>query len=498
MKPKNRATHLVILQRISKGILWLEVRKENESLAILSAGLESSVESESEDQAAGSNEDALRAALSAIHPKLKLGWMTRHEVVVIVPSHRLTARFLDTPPVEENSLDDLVAFEVSEALQVPIGDIAWDMIISSRRGDDPKKKVLWIAARKGYVDNLVGAWPEDRLSPTQITPDFWSYYEFLLAADDSLADDALLAEPAMIVSREGDRASITIADRAAIYLTRSVPLKRPPRTGDDLEGVDAEEYALSLEIERTLFYAADRSTPAGPKSLICCGFDEWKMDRMQMVSSGNGLKLHQLTKNDLLTFFSKAPEDLLSDHLSLLCIAYCQLKLDQIGPNLVEIEEEKVDWKSFIPEAALPSTKFMTIGGGLLAVFLALWIGRSLWFNSAISTRLSRSDDLIKLANQLQKEETGLRQLARTNIDYAGLFMFMAKTLPEGVFVKNLSIDVKASVELTLTGGNNQQAVELLKKLNESSYFRDVVVDRSVVEKEGFAIYLKGKLKFSK
>jgi hypothetical protein len=493
MKPKNRATHLVLLQRISKGILWLEVRRENESLVILSAGLEPSGESESDDQAAGPNVVALRAALGAINPKLKLGWMTRHEVVVIVPSHRLTARFLDTPPVEEDSLDDLVAFEVSEALQVPIGDIAWDMIISSRHGDDPKKKLLWIAARKGYVDNLVGAWPEDRLAPTQVTPDFWSYYEFLLGADDSL-----LAEPAMIVSREGDRASITIADRASIYLTRSVPLKRPPRTGDDLEGADAEEYALSLEIERTLFYAADRSTPAGPKSLICCGFEDWKMDRMQMVSSGNGLKLQLLTKNDLLTFFSKAPEDVLSDHLSLLCIAYCQLKLDRIGPNLLEVEEEKVDWKSFIPEAALPSTKFMAIGGGLLAFFLVLWIGRSVWFDSAISARLSRGDELIKLANQLQKEEVGLRQLARTNIDYAGLFLFMAKTLPEGIFVKNLNIDAKTNVELTLTGGNNQQAVDLLTKLNESPYFRDMVVDRSVVEKEGFAIYLKGKLKFSR
>ncbi len=489
MKPKTRATHLVLLQRLPKGLLWLNTRLENNTLVVLGAGFEPLGELSAEEGAPVSVPTQLRNALLAIHAHLKLGWMARYEVIAIAPSDRLTTRFLDTPPIETDTLSDLVAFEVSEALQVSIDDIAWDMLISSEHGDEPKKKLLWIAARKEYIHNLMSEWPEDRLSPTQLTPDFWGYYEYLLGTDATC-----LHAPSLLVSREGERATITIADRGSVYLTRSVPLKRAGRSLDELEGSGAEEYALSMEIERTLYYAADRSTPSRPSSMIVCGFEDWKLDRLRMVADGNGLHFAQLKKDDLLSAFASYPASVLPEHLSMLSIAYCQLRRNIIGPNLLDTVEESLDWRSFIPDAALPSKKFISIGGALLALFLVLAIGKSFWFNQAIETRLSRGQDLIKLSNRLQREEIALRQLARTNVDFAEMFLFLAKTLPDGIMVKNLSIDAKSSVALVFTGGNNQQAVDLLKKLNESSFFRDIQLDRSVVEKDGFTIYMNGKL----
>ncbi|MGC9329175.1 MAG: hypothetical protein ACP5I1_16195, partial [Candidatus Hinthialibacter sp.] len=434
------------MQRLSEGVLWLETRREEESLVILAAGLEPYAPKE-DDQEPPSKAEALKAALHAINGKIRLGWRVRHEVIVIAPSHRLTARFIDTPPVEDDTLNDLTAFEVSEALQVPIEKIAWDMHISSQHGESEKKKLLWIAARKEYIDNLLHAWPEDRLSPTQLTPDFWAYYEFLL---ENGAEQ--LEQPALLISREEDRASITIADRQAIYLTRSVPLNRPLRGAGSMQGVEAEEYALAMEIERTLYYAADKSVYAAPTSMICCGFEDWKLDQIRRAAEDNDLQLAHLTLNDVRNYFVEQTEgegvkDIRPNHLSMLCIAYCQLALGVIGPNLLEIEEEPVNWKSFIPEAALPSRKFMMIGGGLAAMFLLLMIGKSLWFNSAVAARLNRGEDLIQLANRLQKEETALHQLTRTNVDYGEMFLFLAEKLPEGILVKNFSVDVKNGVE---------------------------------------------------
>ncbi|MBN2327525.1 MAG: PilN domain-containing protein [Candidatus Omnitrophica bacterium] len=497
MKPKNRATHLVLLQRLSDGVLWLETKRENDSPTILSAGLEPYA-AKADDQEPPTKAEALKAALHAINGKLRLGWMARHEVIVAAPSHRLTARFIDTPPVEADTLADLTAFEVSEALQVPIEKIAWDMHISSKHGEEAKKKLLWIAARKEYIDNLLHAWPEDRLSPTQLTPDFWAYYEFLLGNDAER-----LERPALLIAREEDRASITIADREAIYLTRSVPLNRPMRGVGDLEGAEAEEYALAMEIERTLYYAADKSVYAAPASMICCGFEDWNMDQIRRAAEGNRLQLAHLTLNDVRSKFvdhaeEREGKDIRPDHLPMLCIAYCQLELGVIGPNLLEIGEEPVNWKSFIPEAALPSRKFMMIGGGLAALFLLLAIGKSFWFNSAVAARLNRGEDLIKLANRLQKEEIALRQLTRTNVDYAQMFLFLAEKLPEGILVKNFSVDVKNGVELSLTGGNNKQAMDLQQTLNDSPYFREMVLERSVVEKEGFTIYFSGQMQASR
>lgn len=493
MKPKSRTMHLVLLQRIPQGLLWLESRKENEALRILGAGLEPLDDLESDESRGEPESDAFKNALKAIHAQLKRGWITHRNIVVITPSHRLTTRYLDTPPVEEETLGDLVGFEVSEALQVPLHDIAWDMLLSSHHGEKASRKLLWIASRRDYIDSLLNEWPDDLLQPTQLTPDFWGYYEYLLATDPGR-----LQEPALLVSREGDRATITIADRTAVYLTRSVPLKRPARLNDELVGTEAEEYALAMEIERTLYYAADRSTPNGPKSMICCGLEDWKMERLQMVADGNALILSRLTLDKVRSSFSLFPDSIRVEHLPLLCIAFCHLQLGITGPNLLEIEEEPVDWRSFIPEAALPSRKFLSIGGGLLVLFLALWIGKTAWFNHAVATRIDRGEGLIQLSNRLQREETALRQLTRTSVNYGEMFLFLAETLPEGILVKNFGVDAQTGIELSFTGGNNQQAVDLQKKLNEGPYFRDLVLERSVVEKEGFTIYMKGKMKPSR
>ncbi len=493
MKPEKRAMHLILLQPASTGIYWLEVLRENDSLNILGAGFEPIVNNEDAEQPLKQDSSALQTALQAINRKLKLGWMTKHEVIVIAPSHRLTARFLEAPAAEGETLSDLVSFEVSEALHVPIEDISWDMLISSGREAEEKTQLLWVAARKEYIDELLHSWPEDRLAPTQVTPDFWGYYEYILGADPSFLD-----EPSMIITQEDGRASITIADRKAIYLTRSVPLKRHIPASQKLDEAGAEEYSLAQEIERTLYYAADRFARGSIKGMLCCGFEDWSFDRIKTVAHNNGLELSQVTKSHILKYFSGKHDDIIGGHLSLLCIAYCSLNRDIAGPNLLEDAAQNVNWKNFLPEAALPSKKFTTMACSLAGIFLVLWIGKGIWFSHAVEARLDKGEDLIKLSNKLQLEEVGLRQMLSANVNFAELFLFLAETLPEGIMIKNINLDFKSGVEIALKGGNNQRAVDLQQKLNDSPFFRDIVLDRSVVEKEGFIIYLRGKLQPSR
>ena len=495
MKPEKQATHLILLQPASTGIYWLEINRDNESLNILGAGFESMVDTDEDDKDESSKQDssALQTALQAINHKLKLGWMTKHEVIVIARSHRLTARFLEAPAAEEETLNDLVSFEVSEALHVPLEDISWDMLISSGHETGAQTQLLWVAARKEYVDELLHSWPEDRLAPTQVTPDFWGYYEYILGADPAFLD-----EPSMIITQEDGRASITIADRKAIYLTRSVPLKRPVPASEKLDEAGAEEYSLALEIERTLYYAADRFARGSIKGMLCCGFEDWSFDRIKTVANNNGLELSQVTKSHILESFSGKKDDITSAHLSLLCIAYCSLNREIAGPNLLEDVAQNVDWKSFLPEAALPSKKFTKMACSLAGIFLLLWIGKGIWFSHAVEARLEEGKDLLKLSSQLQKEEVGLRQMTSANVNYAELFLFLAETLPENILIKNINLDIKSGVEIALKGGNNQGAVDLQKKLNDSPFFRDILLDRSVIEKEGFTIYLRGKLQPSR
>lgn len=150
-----------------------------------------------------------------------------------------------------------------------------------------------------------------------------------------------------------------------------------------------------------------------------------------------------------------------------------------------------------MPEAALPSRKFMTTAGGLLAVFLLMWAGKGMWYRQAVAERLERGEDLIQLATRLQREEQGLRQLGRIHVNYADLFLFLAETLPKEILVKTINIDAKTGVDLVLLGGNNQNAVEIQQKINESPYFKDMVVERAAFESDKPVIYMKGKLRIA-
>jgi len=384
----------------------------------------------------------------------------------------------------------LVAFEVSEALQVPIDEIAWDMLISSRHGESAEKHLLWVATRKEYVDSILAEWPPQALMPTQVTADFWAIYECLLGLDESG-----FQEPCVIVSQEGDRATLTVANRRAIYFTRSVMLTRPQLPAKE-SSESAKENLLASEIERTLTYVADRFPQGSIRNMILCGFDNWEMQRISQTAESNGLAVTRLGVGEILALFQPAETiEISPDHLAMLCMAYCRLGRDIKGLNLLGEREAPVSWQSLVPEAAIPSREFMVMSGALATLIVAIWIGSHLWFNHAVTSRLKEGQDLLKLAERLQREETALREMTRNHVSFADLFLYLAEMLPAEVLVKSISLDMKTGVDLVLVGGNHQKILEIMDKLNTSPYFRELAESRAVNEKDGFTVYVKGKLK---
>ncbi|RJP19731.1 MAG: hypothetical protein C4527_26320 [Candidatus Omnitrophota bacterium] len=378
-------------------------------------------------------------------------------------------------------------------MQVPAENVAWDMHLSSEHGSEMEKHLLWVATRKEYVDSLLEEWPENTLNPTQITPDFWALYEFVLGIHKEIFEN-----PCIMVSLEGDRANLTLATQKSIYLTRSVALDRPHTAGTDTSDSSlARERILSLEIERTLSYVADRFPRGSIRNMLLCGFENWDLSLIQTIADRNDLAVQTIGLNDATTLFTINPDvSLLPEHFPILCMAYCRLERHLNGPNLLGEEEEAAGWQHLVPDAALPSKKFMTMAGGLVGFTVLLWIAGTLWYGHARAVRLEEGKELIKIAEKLRREEAGLREMSRTDVNYAELFVYLSSTLPNEIIVKSINLDIKTGVDMVLVGGNYRLTQEIVEKLNSGNFLRDVVEDRAVNEKEGFTVYLKGKLKF--
>lgn len=490
LKPSNR---LILLQNLSDRLVWLEVKKDTDKLRIIGGGVEPFFTLEDGDEIqlpADTPLDRLKTAIEAVYQRTHAGWLTQQEVIYVVPSHRLTARFLETPPTSEDNIRDLVAFEVSEALQVPIEGIAWDMILSSDHGNSEEKHLLWIATRREYIEGVIGAWPDNTLVPTQLTADFWAYYEFLLHIGPHN-----LQEPTILITQEGNRATISVANRRSIYFTRSVTLARTVLISEEANPESLKERQLAMEIQRTLAYVSDRFPAGTLKEMIVCGFENWDQSQLEGIADQYNCTVTRLTLEDVNDFLSGDLSHLQPEHLSLICMAYCHIQQMIAGPSLLEEKEEKTDWQSLIPHAVLPSNKFILTAGSLFAALAVIVLFQYLWYSHAVSSRMQQGNTLLKLADRLKSEETGLRACIQTNVNYADLFLFLAETLPEGVLVKTISIDLKNGVDLVLVGGNHQMVTDVIDKFNGSPYFREFTETRAVNEQEGFTVYLRGKLK---
>lgn len=468
--------HLILFQRLDDRLVWLEAARDGQTVQLLGAG--------AQPFDADGEPLTLQQAIERITRQLHAGIWVRYEAILAAPSHRLTARTIEAPPADDENIRDLVAFEVSEALQVPVEDIAWDYWISSKQ-DSASQKLLWIAARKNILKDWAADWPSNRIPISQITPSIWAFYEYALQSEAKL-----LRQPAILVMQEGDRAEIAAADSQAVYYTRTVNLSTPGGAPDD-----TLSQRLAMEIERTLAYASERMFKGEVRALIIAGFNELPSQEIEALAAQHGLALYQLSAGDLASEFECKSAQPDSSHLPLLAIAYARLYAGLAGVNLLDDKEENV-WGARLWEAAQPSRVFIRYAGAMAATVLVLWIVSALWFNNAVDARLSEGKSLLQLATHLQNEETGLRAMAQRRLPMADVLLFLSETMPKDnkILVKNISFDDKDGVVMSLVGGSNQDVLQIIKAMNESKYFRDVVSDRAVMEKEGIVIYLTGKL----
>ena len=482
MRHKSKTRHCVVLERQADRLLWLEARQENERFMVMGGGTAVLPEEES-----GAPLSPFQQAVQAINKKLHVSIFTGYETILVAPSHRLTARFLETPPTEEETIRDLVSFEVSEALQVPIREIAWDYHLSSHHGESLQKELLWAAARKETIKSMLADWDGQSLRPSRISPTFWSVYEFLVHANASL-----LAEPAVIVTQEEEHATILIANSKAIYFVRSVSRQSHGATA----GVESAESILANEIHKTLQYISDRFPSGSIRKMILCGFEKSNQEPFVELAKVNGFDLLQVGTSDAKGMATLTTEcELKSEHFPLLCLAYCHIQHELEGINLLDRKEAPGLWKLIVPDHTIPPRHVLYKMGALAGVILCLWIGQAIWLHHAIAVRLDTGQNLLKLAEYLQKEEIGLQQLAKTHVDYAELFLFLAETMPREVLVKTINLDARTGVDLVLVGGNRQMTQTIVEQLNSSKFFRDFVENRAATESDGFTVYLKGKLR---
>ncbi len=470
--------HTIILRLLPDRLLWLEAKHENGEARILSGGTNFFKEEEGQ-----SIEEQRKTALRELKSEIDINWFAGCEIILAPPSNIYTARYSKIPPADENTLREATAFEVAETLQIPIEDIAWGYHKSSTQDDSKDIHLIWAAARKQSVSTLLSAFPKNTLYPTQISPDFWAVYDTLLHRNAEL-----LASPALVSYFDGSHLTLFAADIHAVYFTRCVDVWH--------EDHAARNQILKREIERLIAYVPERFATGRIHNVILCGLQNIAHEELRPLARQHAFDCIQITNSDMQSVLPLSTDvELQPAHFSMLCLIYASMQSQTAGINFMEEEDQTKWWETIASQESLPPKPILQRIGLLAGAVMVLWLAELVWFQYAAASYMEDGKDLLRVANYLNNEETALRNLTRSHIDYDELFIFLSGKLPDNVLVKSISLDTNTGVDLVLTGGNSQLIQPFVDELNQSKYFKDLTESRSAMESGGFTVYLKGKLR---
>lgn len=479
MKTTKNA-HTLILRPLPNRLLWLEAKRQNGDAQIVSAG---SIGLETqEDQ---SPQDVLHHALRGIKSKMDINWFAGCGIILITPGNIYTARHSKTPPADVDTIHEVAEFEVAETLQIPISEISWDFHRSTHQEEGNEVHLIWAAARKSSISALLSTLPKNVLYPSQVTPDFWAVYETILNRNEDL-----IKEPTLIVYHDGSHINLLVADQQAIYFTRSVGIP------GDADTINHISQLIPIEIQRLLAYVPERFETGSIHNVILCGLNHIPMEELRQLAANHPFQCIHITLDDMDSLLPKpAGLDILPEHFPMLCAMYATLLLGQSGINLMDESDATSWWDVITSEEALPPKPILRRIAMLVGAVIVLWASEMVWFQYAAASYLEEGNDLLRVVNHLKDEETALRAMLRSHIDYDELFLFLSEKLPNDVLVKSLTIDTNSGVDLVLTGGNSQLIQEFVAALNTSPYFKDLVESRAAQENNGYTVYIKGKLR---
>lgn len=172
----------------------------------------------------------IRVALSELAEKLKIGKSTKLRYAISGQS--VFTRFIKLPPIEDDNIDQLVAFEAQQHVPFPIDEVIWDwQLLESDAGE---KEVALVAIKGDALNDMNDIVMESGLGTAEVDASPMALYNALKYNYPELEETTLLidigAKTCNLIYLEGNR-----------MFTRSVAVG-----GASITTAIAKEYGVSF------------------------------------------------------------------------------------------------------------------------------------------------------------------------------------------------------------------------------------------------------------
>lgn len=176
----------------------------------------------------------IRIAVSELSQRLKIG---KSKIKYAISGQSVFTRFIKLPPIEDDNIEQLVAFEAQQHVPFPIDEVIWDwQLLESAKGD---KEVALVAIKGDALNDINDAVLEAGLSTSEVDASPMALYNALRYNYPELEETTLLidigAKTCNLIYLEGSR-----------MFTRSVAVG-----GASITTAIAKEYGVSFSEAET-------------------------------------------------------------------------------------------------------------------------------------------------------------------------------------------------------------------------------------------------------
>ncbi len=478
--------HLVALQILPGAVLWVELELHGSMPSLRNCGRETLSQGESSN---GAWKESLQEAVSTIWSQVTHSWMEQPEILLLVPDSRVTSRYLEVPSTDPERVKNVIAFEVGEEIQLPPEEIVWDHL--RFRGESEIARVLWLAARNTSIHEFLDALPAGFPVPNVVTP--------ALIGSAALADSAMKENPgqaAILLDLQEPSATLLVQDADGLYYARSVAAATSEKGETASPKTSGFAQDLSRELTRTFFYARQRFTNITMKQVLVAGKDNESMARK--LTPPPGLKLNALNLAGALGALGLNTKDtarIPAESTSLSAAAILHLTRRGQVPNLAPAAAAGTFARRLGGLAGVFSGRFLMVAVLLIALCAGTAVGSTLWRQHAIEARQEKTGELLNKVKKLEQEQKILRALQKERVPFSKMFLELADKIPQNVTMTDLNFDLKTKFTMKGKAGSNRDVENIVNMLKEMKYFKEVTVEKTAVEKEGFVFYIEGTVR---
>ncbi len=85
--------------------------------------------------------------------------------------------------------------------------------------------------------------------------------------------------------------------------------------------------------------------------------------------------------------------------------------------------------------------------------------------------------------------------MQKERVPFAKMFVELADKIPQNVTMTDLNFDLRTKFTMKGRAGSNRDVENIVNILKEMKYFKEVLVEKTAVEKDGFVFYIEGTMR---